>query len=199
VAVPNTILIAGESWITHSVHIKGVDTFSTSSYEEGVHWLRRALERAGYTVEFLPNRLVPSGFPVEAADLRRYAAVMFSDVDANNLLLHPDSFVRARPTANRLDLLAEYVAAGGAFAMVGGYLSYAGIEGKARYAGTAVERILPVRIGATDDRVELPQGRQPKVVLAAHPVVQGLPGRWPVFLGYNRLTPKAEGGCPGAL
>lgn len=188
-----TILIAGESWITHSVHIKGFDSFITNAYEEGVQWLRRALERADYAVEFLPNHLVPTQFPVDIDDLRRYAAVIFSDVGANSLLLHPESFVHARVTANRLDLVAEYVAGGGAFAMVGGYLSYAGIDGKARYAGTAVERILPVHIATSDDRVELPQGCQPAVVQAAHPVVWGLPTQWPAFLGYNRLTAKADG------
>lgn len=188
--VPGTVLIAGESWITHSVHIKGVDHFTTDAYEEGVQWLRQALERAGYRVEFMPNHLVPTQFPVEVAGLRAYAAVIFSDVGSNSLLLNPESFVRARTTANRLELLADYVAAGGAFAMVGGYLSFAGIEGKARYAGTAIERILPVRIATSDDRVELPQGRQPQVVQPEHPVVQGLPTTWPAFLGYNRLVPK---------
>jgi uncharacterized membrane protein len=191
--VPKTILIAGESWITHSVHIKGMDSFTTNSYEEGVQWLRQALERAGYTVQFLPNHLVPSGFPVEDRDLQRYAAVILSDVGSNSLLLNPESFVRANATANRLELLAAYVANGGAFAMIGGYMSYAGIDGKARYGGIAVERILPNRISATDDRVELPQGSKPEVVRASHAVVRGLPIRWPALLGYNRLTAKDEG------
>jgi uncharacterized membrane protein len=29
------VLLAGESWVTHSVHVKGVDSFTTSSYVEG--------------------------------------------------------------------------------------------------------------------------------------------------------------------
>ena len=56
------ILIAGESWVTHSIHIKGFDTFTTSGYEEGVHWLKAALERAGHKVRFLPNHLVSREF-----------------------------------------------------------------------------------------------------------------------------------------
>jgi len=191
--MPKTILIAGESWVTHSVHIKGFDSFTTDSYEEGVQWLRQALERSGYTVEFMPNHLVPTGFPVEIADLQRYAAIIFSDVGSNSLLLNPTSFLHARTTPNRLDLLADYVAGGGSFAMVGGYMSYAGIDGKARYTGTAIERILPVSISATDDRVELPQGRQPEVIRETHSIMRGLPVRWPSFLGYNRFSPKLEG------
>jgi uncharacterized membrane protein len=26
------VLLAGESWVTHSVHVKGVDSFDTSTY-----------------------------------------------------------------------------------------------------------------------------------------------------------------------
>ena len=45
---------------------------------------------------------------------------------------------------------------GGGLLMIGGYLSFAGIDGKARYHGTPVEDALPVTIAATDDRVEAP-------------------------------------------
>jgi uncharacterized membrane protein len=30
------VLIADESWVTHSIHQKGFDSFTTTSYEEGV-------------------------------------------------------------------------------------------------------------------------------------------------------------------
>ena len=29
------VLLAGESWVTHSTHVKGFDSFTTSSYSEG--------------------------------------------------------------------------------------------------------------------------------------------------------------------
>ena len=34
------VLLCGESWVTHSVHVKGVDSFTTSSYTEGADHLR---------------------------------------------------------------------------------------------------------------------------------------------------------------
>ena len=37
------VLLAGESWVTHSVHVKGVDSFNTSRYVEGADQLRGAL------------------------------------------------------------------------------------------------------------------------------------------------------------
>ena len=48
----------GESWITHSVRIKGLDSFTTDAYEEGVHWLRQVLGRGGYTVAFIQPQAI---------------------------------------------------------------------------------------------------------------------------------------------
>ena len=42
----NRVLIAGESWTTHSIHQKGFDSFTTTEYNEGVQWLRASRRRA---------------------------------------------------------------------------------------------------------------------------------------------------------
>ena len=42
------VLLAGESWSSHTTHVKGFDTFYTSVYEEGGKWLIEALENFGY-------------------------------------------------------------------------------------------------------------------------------------------------------
>ena len=34
------ILIAGESWMSHTVHVKGFDSFTTSVYEEGIEYIK---------------------------------------------------------------------------------------------------------------------------------------------------------------
>ena len=52
-AGPRRVLIAGESWVTHSIHQKGFDSFTTTAYEEGVGPLRAALEAGGYDVVYL--------------------------------------------------------------------------------------------------------------------------------------------------
>jgi uncharacterized membrane protein len=190
---PNRVLLAGESWIMHTLHQKGFDSFTTTSYGEGLQWLRAALEADGYHVEHLPNHLAPTHFPTSLDDLRHYAAVILSDIGANTLLLHPDTFERSKLLPNRLTLLRDYVAGGGGLVMVGGYLTFQGIDAKARYAGTAVETALPVTLMATDDRVEMPEGIAPHVTCADHPTVAGLPREWPALLGYNRVHAK-----PGA-
>ncbi len=67
------ILIAGESWVTHSIHQKGFDSFTTTSYNEGVGPLRAALEAGGFKVDYLPNHVAATDFPSTAAELKAYA------------------------------------------------------------------------------------------------------------------------------
>ena len=120
-----TILLAGESWSTTSVHTKGFDTFHTTSYEEGAWPFIRSLEKRGWTVEFQPNHVASLDFPYTAAELDKYDVVVLSDIGANTLLLTQSVFTQGKPaTSNRLRVLAEWVRAGGALLMVGGYLSF---------------------------------------------------------------------------
>ena len=187
-----TVLIAGESWTTHSIHQKGFDSFTTTEYNEGVQWLRAGLEAHGWTVEFQPSHVAARNFPMTAEALGAYDAVILSDIGANTLLLHPDTFVRSKVLPNRLHALRDYVLGGGGLVMVGGYLTFQGIDAKGQYAGTAVEEVLPVTLMRADDRVESPQGVVPVVTSAAHPILQGVPSDWPALLGYNRVSPKSD-------
>ena len=184
------VLLCGESWVTHSVHVKGVDSFTTSSYVEGADRLRAAPSSAGVAVEYLPGHLVPGQFPGSAAELAGYGAVILSDIGANSLLLAPDTFERSAVAPNRLAVIERYVHGGGGLLMIGGYFSFAGIDGKARYHATPVETALPVTISALDDRAERPEGVQPSVSGAGHPVLSGVPDDWPALLGYNQLAAK---------
>ena len=187
-----TVLIAGESWTTHSIHQKGFDSFTTTEYNEGVQWLRAGLEAHGWTVEFQPSHVAARNFPMTAEALGAYDAVILSDIGANTLLLHPDTFVRWKVLPNRLHALRDYVLGGGGLVMVGGYLTFQGIDAKGQYAGTAVEEVLPVTLMRADDRVESPQGVVPVVTSAAHPILHGVPSDWPALLGYNRVSPKSD-------
>ena len=186
------VLIAGESWVTHAIHQKGFDSFTTTEYVEGVGPLRAALEGGGFDIDYQPAHVAAREFPATAKALSAYGCVILSDIGANTLLLHPDTFVRSKPLPNRLRAVRDYVRRGGGLVMVGGYLTFQGIEGKARYHGTPVEEALPVRIEAKDDRVEAPQGVRPRILVADHPILARTGGNWPALLGYNRLTPKPE-------
>lgn len=187
------ILIAGESWTVHSIHQKGFDSFTTTEYAEGARWLKAALEKGGWAVTYQPSHVAAREFPFTAEELAAYDCVVLSDIGANTLLLHPDTFSKSRPLPNRLHAIRDYVANGGGFVMVGGYLTFQGIDAKGQYAGSAAEEALPVTLMRADDRVETPQGIAPRVTDASHPIAAGLEGDWPDLLGYNRVSAK-----PGA-
>lgn len=183
-------LLAGETWLTYGIHQKGFSAYTTGSFDDGSREFRVALEQRGWTVEHIQNHAATEKFPNSREALREYDVVILSDIGADTLLLHPDTFVRGQRTPNRLRELSDWVAAGeGGFLMIGGYMSFSGFEGKARYHGTPIEEALPVRMLGYDDRVEAPEGVTPAVTGDGHLVLDGLPGEWPHFLGYNRLTP----------
>lgn len=184
------VLIAGESWMTHSIHQKGFDSFTTTEYVEGVDALRSALVAGGYVVDYQPSHIAMREFPDTAEALAEYSCVILSDIGSNSLLLHPDTFSSSVPRGNRVRAIAEYVRGGGGLVMVGGFLTFQGIDGKGRWHDTAVEAVLPVTISAVDDRVEEPSGVEPSPV-HDHQILEGITGPWPHLLGYNKVSPDA--------
>jgi uncharacterized membrane protein len=188
------ILLAGESWSSVSTHTKGFDQFWTSDYQIGIGPLKQTLAGSDIDLTHLPGHLAPTEFPSTIEALANYDAVILSDIGANSLLLHPDTFIRGKRTPNRLKLIAQWVEGGGGFGMMGGYLSYQGIYGAARYAHTPVEAILPVTMLERDDRVEVPEGFEPVRQGGKHAIMEGLDGPWPYLLGYNETKLK-----PGAM
>jgi uncharacterized membrane protein len=187
------VLLAGESWVSNSTHHKGWDFFSSTTYDTGCGYLQRALEGAGIAFTHLPNHLADSQFPNTLEGLAAWHVILLSDIGANTLLLHPDTWLRGRPTPNRLKLLRDWVRQGGGLGMCGGYYSFAGIYGAARYQRTPVEEVLPVTIHPFDDRREVPEGAPVTVHQPEHPILNGITGEWPHLLGYNELVVR-----PGA-
>lgn len=182
-----TVLLAGESWQTIEFHVKGFDLFSSSGYTEAIDHLRAALDGDGIETEYQPCHVAATEFPESAEALARYDAVLLSDIGYNTLAIPPATFKGGERRANRLRLLDAYVRAGGGLVMVGGYLSFQGINGRANYAGTPVEEALPVSLLRTDDRVERADGVVPEVLDGTHSVTSDLTDEWPYFLGYNRV------------
>ncbi|MEU2777126.1 glutamine amidotransferase [Streptomyces sp. NPDC007162] len=185
------ILLAGESWTTTSTHTKGFDSFVTSTYAEGAGPFLKALRSVGHEVTYLPNHLAAEDFPRTEDELNAFDLVVLSDIGANTLLLPATTFLNGSRSPNRLDALASWVRAGGALLMVGGYLSFQGIEAKANYVNTAISDVLPVDMETGDDREETPHGVTPVVRDPGHPVTQGLPAEWPAILGYQRVRVRA--------
>ena len=186
------ILLAGETWISHKIDVKGFSSYSTGTYGEGQTALVEALEADGHEVVHIANHVAVEQFPWSTADLAAaYDVVMLSDISADTLQIHPDCFDRGQRTPDRLRVAADFVAQGGGLVMVGGYMSFSGLEGKARYKATPLAEVLPVEMLGHDDRVETPEGVVP-VRVAEHEALAGIDGDWPHFLGYNRLRTKPD-------
>ncbi len=183
------VLLAGETWFKHTLHVKGFDHFTESSYGEGAQWLKIALKEGGYEVKHVANHKVVSDFPYTLEELKKYDVIILSDIGSNTLLLPETTFQQSLRNPNRCELMKEYVLDGGAFLMIGGYMAFSGINGTARYEQTPIQDILPVNCLGKDDRVEAPQGVTPEII-KDHEIFEGINKNWPHFLGYNKTTLK---------
>lgn len=186
------VLLVGESWFVHSIHQKGFDSFTTSEYTLGGAEFTAALRGAGHAVTHIPCHEIATALPTTAAGLHALAdVVVISDVGANTFQVPPATFARSEIQPDRVEALRAFSASGGGLAMVGGYMSFSGIDATARWGRTALAEVLPVGVLDRDDRIELPAGAPP-AVLTAHPVTEGLDPVWPALLGLNEVTVRPD-------
>ena len=184
------ILLVGESWTSQSTHYKGFDTFQNTYYELGANSFVESL-KGNFEVNYMPSHIAQTEFPSTLSNLQKYDNVIISDCGSNSLLLHPEVFLKGKVFPNRLKLIEDYVNEGGSFIMFGGYLSFQGINAAARYKNTPIERILPVSILPYDDRVEAPEGFEPKIS-NNHIILNNINGAWPKLLGLNEVKLKDD-------
>lgn len=185
-------LLLGESWTTHMIHQKGFDSFTTTEYVEGGQEFAAALEGDGWQVTHIPAHAIETRFPSTTEALAEYDLVVISDVGANTFLLTRAVFSRSQSQPNKLVQLRSYVENGGGLLMVGGYLSFSGVDAKANYASSAIGDILPVEVLEVDDRAEHPEGAVVSVLSADHEALGGVGTEWPALLGYNRTRARAD-------
>jgi uncharacterized membrane protein len=186
------VLVAGESWIKHTVHLKGFDQFHTTEYEEGAGEFLGALAESGFEVTYIRAHEISARFPRTGEELDTFDVVVLSDIGSNSFLLSDETFLRSERTPNKLAVLADYVRRGGGLVMVGGYMSFTGIDGRARYGMSPLAPVLPVTMLDHDDRVEVPEGLVASFDAPEHPVLGGTPAEWPALLGYNRVVAKPD-------
>lgn len=187
-----SVLLVGESWVSSANHTKGWDTFSSVTFHLGAEPLVAALKGSPYALTYMKAHEAAAEFPLTLEELQAFDAILLSDIGANTLLLHPDVWLHGKTVPNRLKLIRDYVAGGGGLMMIGGYFSFQGIDGKARWRRTPVEAALPVECLPYDDRIEAPEGIVADVVDPAHPIVAGLESPWPALLGVNEVVLKNE-------
>ncbi|MER8961725.1 glutamine amidotransferase [Mesorhizobium sp. M0701] len=185
------ILLVGESWMSSATHYKGFDQFGSVTFHLGATPLVEALKDSEFDLDYMPAHEAVEKLPSTMEGLSQYKAIILSDIGANSLLLHPDVWLHGKTVPNRLKLLRDWTLAGGGLIMIGGYFSFQGIDGKARWHRTAVEEALPVTCLPNDDRLEIPEGFRPSIAGDRdHPVFAGIEGDWPLLLGANEVVAR---------
>ena len=111
--------------------------------------------------------------------LDAYALVVLSDYPAGQL-----------GAAGQAAIAERVERGGGGLLMIGGWASFGGPRGS--YAGSPLAELLPVEIGADDDRVNTPLGTVLVARAAPHPALAGVQGQPPcVVVGYNGVRARA--------
>ncbi|VVS97642.1 glutamine amidotransferase [Rhizobium sp. EC-SD404] len=186
------VLLVGESWVSSATHYKGFDQFGSVTFHLGAEPLVAALKDSEFELTYMTAHDAVEKFPFEMAGLDAHDAIILSDIGANSFLLPPAVWLHSKTVPNRLKLIKEWVAKGGGLLMVGGYFSFQGIDGKARWRKTPVEDTLPVTCLPYDDRVEIPEGAIAEIVEGTHPILAGLEGTWPLLLGVNEVELRKD-------
>ncbi len=187
------VLLAGESWVSAATHHKGWDQFGSVTFHLGAEPLVEALKDSDFDLTYMPAHEAATNFPMSIEAMQAYDALILSDIGSNTLLLHPDVWIHGKAVPNRLKLIRDYVAQGGGLMMIGGYYSFQGINGGARFHRTAVEEVLPVTCHPFDDRIEVPEGFKADIVGSEdHPILSGLGKEWPILLGVNEVQLKPD-------
>lgn len=181
------VLLAGE--IFPSSDFSGGEANAASV--NGAASFIEALGAVGIETKQLAAARCEVEFPRSVELLGDYSAVVLSDVGALSLLLTPEAR-SGWPGANRLECLRRWVEAGGGLMMAGGYSSFQGMDGLARFHGTPLEDCLPIECRPYSDGLEAPEGLTPVLTEPRHPVLSGLDETWPRVLGLNIVRMRAK-------
>jgi len=132
------------------------------------------------------------------AMLKTTSVVIISDVEAKHFQLYP-SFFEASSTRvvvpsypDRLISLKNWVADGGGLMMLGGWLSFSGMEEKAGWRRTPMGRGFASKLPGRRRPGRFFGGFTPEVLMPEHPLVKGL--AWKSFLGSSATTSSSSNG-----
>ena len=185
------ILYVGDTQVNVQTSIKGIDSWTFTYYSDSARFLRNALNaNPEISLDHISSADSIAKMPSTVEEFKKYDAVILSDLGFNSVNLQPGNLEYKVPMGpDRIQGIYDYVQGGGGFMMVGGWLSFSGIQGKGLWGDTKVEEIMPVRCEprGKDDRMEITQGYKLVLDDPNHPIVKGLP--WEeeyLFLGYNK-------------
>lgn len=186
------VLLVGETWTVTKLHTKGFDVVPLGGFEDFSVYFKNAMsDLEDIEISHIPNHLVLSAFPQNLEQLNKFDVIIISDCGRNTLTMYPDMF-KMPMGPDRVKLIADYVRSGGSLIMTGGWVNFQGFQEKGNYHGSEIEKVLPVNILDKDDRVERTDGAEVEVINNKHEILQGIPEKWPKFLGYQKILPKED-------
>ena len=65
-------MVVGESWVKHTVHLKGFDQFHSTEFEEGATRFLNILKETGLDVTYVRAHEVSSHFPSSIEELKKF-------------------------------------------------------------------------------------------------------------------------------
>ena len=187
------VLYTGDEVMLITTYVKGMNAWTDGVvHSEAGHMLKSLRSDPEIEVDYIPTSQVQREFP---NDFSKYDVVIYSDVGTDTVIMYEDRFLNCPMGKSRLGALKEYVKGGGGLAGIGGWMSFGGMYGQAKWHNTPIEEILPVTCHPWDDRVELSEGMKPHIVAPDHPIMKGIDwnGAPVLFSGYNQVEKKPEG------
>ena len=83
------ILLVGESWVSNATHFKGWDQFTSTTFHLGAEKLISSIDASKFKINYMSSHDAVENFPCEIDQLKKYSAIIFSDIGSNTILLHP--------------------------------------------------------------------------------------------------------------
>lgn len=202
-ATNEQVLYLGD-WVFHLGPTFIETPFGTETKDADLHFYGERLVEALEPVASVTSMANWELYRLAPGKLEEYLAasvsLIISDVEARCFHLYPSFFDRAKREKHvvsfpdRLQLIKEWIHKGGGLMMLGGWLSFSGVQGRSGWGRSLLADILPVDCLLTEDLVESSAGFTAEVLVPEHPAVKGLPWHsFPPVFGYNEVVPK-----PGA-
>lgn len=197
------VLYLGD-WVFHLGPVFIETPFGTETKDADLHFYgERLAEALEITADVTPlsnwelYRLQPGKLEEY---LEQSETLIISDVEAKCFHLYPSFFDRARREnrvvtfPDRLKVINEWIHNGGGLMMLGGWLSFSGVQGRSGWGRSVLKDTLPVECLLIEDLVESSEGFTVEVTMPDHPVVKGLPwDKFPPIFGYNEVIEKPQG------
>ncbi|MDK2952169.1 MAG: hypothetical protein PWQ77_1834 [Kosmotogales bacterium] len=189
------VFYCGDQVMLITTYVKGMNSWTDGVVHDESFHLKKVLDDdSEIDLTYLPTSECQRNFP-DPEEIKKYDVVLFSDVGTDTIIMYEDRFNNCPMGKDRLTGLKKWVENGGGLCGVGGWLSFGGMFGMAKWHNTPLEETLPVTCFPYDDRVELSEGMVPNILKPEHPIFNNVDfaSAPPLFSGYNQIVAKKDG------